>query len=187
MPGPGRPSLYTEELAARICERSGLCAIYGIVGSDGAVRYVGKAINPNKRWLQHKADRNRLQRPLYSWMRRELDAGRPVQMVVLEWVSRDDWEAAERRLIAKHRRNGRLLNLCPGGAGGQPGRGSSTLSEDEKRIRAAKIQFSRAWKTMSEEARERIRERVIARAKEWARECPEIANYIKDIEVGVPA
>lgn len=186
MPG-GRPSIYSEELAARICERPGLCAIYAISDCEGVVRYVGKAINPHKRWLQHKADRNRVGRPVYNWLRREMDAGRSVNFAVLEWVPRDAWEVAERRLIAEHRKSGKLLNLAPGGSGGTPERKPAYLSAEIKRIRNAKIAFSRFWNKLSEDARSKVREQVLKKAKVWAKQDPEIAQHLKDLGVWVPA
>lgn len=88
-------------------------AIYTLSTSDGCVRYVGKAIDPDKRLKQHLC--SRANTPVARWVRKlRLDGKRP-EMRVIEWTN--EWEAAERRWIATHRANGSLLNLADGGAG----------------------------------------------------------------------
>jgi hypothetical protein len=75
-----------------------LTAIYTLSGPDGAVRYIGKTVNPKSRLAAHAS-------PSQSE-----SAGRPV----VSWVV--DWEEAECRWIAEYRANGvDLLNIAAGG------------------------------------------------------------------------
>lgn len=78
-----------------------LSAIYALQDADGVVRYVGKAIDPDKRLAEHaRADTIR--------------TGCRPTLVILEWT--DDWETAERRWIAHYRGIGApLVNVADGG------------------------------------------------------------------------
>ena len=87
--------------------------IYGLHHPEtGELRYVGKANHVQKRLKSHLRDARRRNTPLYCWMR-TLSA--PPRIEVLEEVEDADWKEAERRLVAQHRANGRLLNLADGG------------------------------------------------------------------------
>lgn len=94
---------------------AGLVAIYALSNCAGEVRYIGKAVDPRYRFLEHKRLAKHGKTPLYCWLRREIEAGRSVALSVLEWVTEAEWPAAECRLIAAHRAGGRLLNLADGG------------------------------------------------------------------------
>lgn len=81
----------------------------------GGVRYVGKANDPAKRLKSHLRDARRRRTPVYLWINRLLKAGVVPAITVLETCGVDEWPDAERRLIAKYRANGDLLNLADGG------------------------------------------------------------------------
>ncbi len=85
----------------------------------GEARYIGKALNPEKRLLAHLNSKTHL--PVAHWVRKLRRLGMKPEMRIIEWVPIAEWEAAERRWIATHRaKTDRLLNLAAGGAG--PGR-----------------------------------------------------------------
>ena len=87
--------------------------IYGLSHPEtGELRYVGKANHVQKRLKSHLRDSRRRNTPLYCWMRTLTTSPR---IEVLEEVADADWKDAERRLIALHRADGRLLNLADGG------------------------------------------------------------------------
>lgn len=79
------------------------------------VRYIGKANNSAKRFAAHiRASRCRVT-PKDNWIAGLVAAGSaPVLRDILQ---SEDWEADERRLIAEHRKGGRLLNIADGGVG----------------------------------------------------------------------
>lgn len=94
----------------------GRTAIYALTEPDGgAIRYVGKANNPAKRFRSHLRDSRRRRTPVYLWINRLAKAGKSPGMVVLEWCEQAEWPDVERRLIAEHRTGGQLLNLAEGG------------------------------------------------------------------------
>jgi hypothetical protein len=90
--------------------------IYGLYDPDsGELRYVGKAKNASERLKRHILERHR-SRPVNCWVRSLVLVGKAPKMLVLEVVPADRWEEAERRLIAEHRKIGKLLNVADGGA-----------------------------------------------------------------------
>lgn len=90
--------------------------IYGLYCPDtDELRYVGKANNAGKRLKTHLLERG-LHRPVNRWVRSLVDQGKAPVLRVLETVPAAEWEGAERRLIAEHRKTANLLNLAEGGA-----------------------------------------------------------------------
>lgn len=94
---------------------NGKAEIYGLFDPrTEALRYIGKAVDSQKRLKSHARDSVRRNTPVYLWMRELRSAGLLPVMKVLE-VS-DDWREAERRLIAVSRARGEiLLNVAAGG------------------------------------------------------------------------
>lgn len=91
--------------------------IYGLYCPDtDELRYVGKALDAQKRFRVHLVER-KLNRPVNRWVKSLTDTGKVPVMRVLESVPYEQWEEAERRLIAKYRQTCKLLNLADGGAG----------------------------------------------------------------------
>jgi hypothetical protein len=90
--------------------------IYGLCDPDSdELRYVGKANNAAKRLKTHILERH-LNRPVCRWVRSLIEQGKAPTLKILEVVPKDQWEDAERRLIAEHRKTCSLLNLADGGA-----------------------------------------------------------------------
>lgn len=99
-----------------------MVTIYGLHAPGGPIKYIGKT----KRSLRHRLtehisdaksrDQNN-QRG--HWIRKLLNAGQEPEMVILERVSEDDWQYAERKWIAFYRDAGfDLVNGDNGGWGG---------------------------------------------------------------------
>lgn len=90
--------------------------IYGLYDPDtDALRYVGKANSAEYRLKTHLQER-RLNRPVCRWIKSLTEQGKAPVVRILERVAKDDWESAERRLIALHRKTSHLLNVADGGA-----------------------------------------------------------------------
>jgi hypothetical protein len=90
--------------------------IYGLYCPDtDELRYVGKAKDAGKRFKKH-IDERTLTRPVNRWVASLIRAGKTPVMRVLEIVPADQWEEAERRLIAEYRKTCKLLNVADGGA-----------------------------------------------------------------------
>lgn len=104
----GRQSTYTAETVK--------ASIYGLTDPrTGAVRYVGKANDPEKRLKGHLRECRRRKTPVYAWIRKLVGLGLSPGLSVLE-ADCDDWKEAERRIIAERRDAGeKLLNLADGG------------------------------------------------------------------------
>ena len=91
-----------------------MAEIYALTDPDGSIRYIGKANVAADRLKGHMRDAQRRSMPVYVWIRKLVAAGSVPGLVVLE-VS-DEWQEAERRLIAFHRAAGApLLNVAKGG------------------------------------------------------------------------
>ena len=90
--------------------------IYGLYDPDtDELRYVGKANNPKKRLKTHLYERGD-RRPVNNWVKALVESGKAPVQRILETVPEDQWEEAERRLIAHYRQTCKLLNLADGGA-----------------------------------------------------------------------
>lgn len=93
-----------------------LVAIYGLYDPrTDALRYIGKAKDPARRRKGHlRRSALNLPYPVARWCKELVAQGLEPRQEVLTWAR--DWEMAERRLIAAHRKAGAdLLNLAAGG------------------------------------------------------------------------
>lgn len=117
---------------AQMSQPVGDVAIYALTDPrDGAVRYIGKAVDAAKRYAQH-IGRSRGPRPfpVHRWICKLASIGlRPV-LEIVERCPHAEWQQAERDLIAECRRLGfPLLNVADGGDEPSHGR-----TEREKRL-----------------------------------------------------
>lgn len=112
---PGRPSLYTPELAQS--KGAAGVEIYGLIDPrSGLIRYIGKANNSISRLKSHIRDSRTRNTPVYAWIRKLASLGFEPDIIVLSACRESEWEYEERRLIASGRRWGiGLLNLADGG------------------------------------------------------------------------
>lgn len=85
--------------------------VYGLVGPDGIVRYIGCCKNPTSRLAQHlRTARKGKGHPVHEWMRSVLAAGGEISQVV---INRLGGEWAERILIGERSLAGEpLLNVA---------------------------------------------------------------------------
>lgn len=94
-----------------------LVDIYGLYEPDGeTLRYVGKANCAAKRLKTHIRESRTIKRPVCKWINSLIAGGNLPVLKVIESVPQDQWEEAERRLIAHYRLSADLLNLADGGA-----------------------------------------------------------------------
>ena len=91
--------------------------LYGLRAARGPIRYVGKASNLFRRYLEHQKRAHRgMNLPVYDWWRSLSTAPEIVALMVVDEAI---WQDAERSLIASLRGAGyRLLNVATGGEGG---------------------------------------------------------------------
>ncbi len=142
-----------------------LTYIYALVDPrDQQVRYIGKADDPQKRYWNHLADQERNHRTNWIALLRRL--GLKPGLVILEAVSVEHWEEAEKRWIAKFPD---LVNGTAGGDSPPDQTGYRHTEESRQRIGAAsrmrtrteecrlKIGAAHKGKTISPEHRERLR------------------------------
>lgn len=93
------------------------------------IRYVGKADDPKDRFYHHVGTARRsTSNHKGAWIRGLLNAGIKPGLIILEEVSKDNWEEAEKRHIAEQSKNGKLLNVSPGGEGREAGFRHSELT-----------------------------------------------------------
>lgn len=92
---------------------AGRPSIYGLYDSNGELRYIGKANNPEKRLEGHRRNSKKSNTPLYLWVRE----GGVAHMGILE-ENCEDWQSCERLHIAEARARGcALFNVRDGGNG----------------------------------------------------------------------
>jgi hypothetical protein len=126
--------------------------IYGLYDPEtNELRYVGKANNAAKRLKKHIEERG-LHRPVCHWVKSIIDQGKCPRVVVLETVPAKEWDEAERRLIAEHRKTARLLNLADGGA-------MPSQTKEQRRVAArasneAQKRNPEAWQKLQRAKRE---------------------------------
>lgn len=95
-----------------------------------------------------------------SWLR-----SNRCSLRILEWVEPSAWQEAERRLIARHRSNGQLLNVADGG--NQPKRSDDPV---ERRLWELKNNLLRGIKHMSPAGRLALGEKLLAAIRRWDEE-----------------
>lgn len=88
-----------------------MASIYGLLDTQGRLRYIGKANNPAERLKSHMREATRRDYPLHRWLRKH---GAPTMIVLVE--NSADWREDEKTLIAGFREQGEpLLNVADGG------------------------------------------------------------------------
>jgi hypothetical protein len=92
-----------------------MTVIYGLIDPrTDEMRYIGKAVDADKRYKGHMRDSRVRDTPVYRWIRKLFSMGMRPDMLVLSEC--DDWKSEERRLIASARKRGySLLNVADGG------------------------------------------------------------------------
>lgn len=89
--------------------------IYSLCDPDTfIIRYIGKAINSQKRFKGHIRDSKRRNTPVYRWIRKLLSENKKPILGILEIVPEKEWEIAEKKLINSYKSNN-LLNVAIGG------------------------------------------------------------------------
>jgi hypothetical protein len=124
--------------------REGAARIYALCEwPSQEPRYVGKTVQfmHHRRSAHFRDARRGWQKPLHRWIRKRQAAGKLIAVKLLEVVEfGGDWQAAERKWIARFRKGGRLLNLTDGGEG-LPGH---TFTQEHRDKIAAALR-SGAW------------------------------------------
>src|SRR5678816_2476029 len=150
----------------------------------GKIRYIGKSVNPEKRYYQHLSD-SRLSRfdfHVSRWIRKLLLVNLKPKLIILEKVSGwEKWQDVEKRWIrSANLNNWPLTNLTKGGDGP-----FFLNEEDDRRYRESVSVFMKDFWNSPEKREElskrslnmwadpEIRERIIS-ANQEARSRPEI-------------
>jgi len=81
--------------------------------SPAEIRYVGTAVDPDRRFRNHRWSVNRSKFPLYGWWRELRECGRYPKMIVIGFGGCEE----ERVAIARLREAGVALLNVPGGSG----------------------------------------------------------------------
>lgn len=117
--------------------------IYALVDPlTGEIRYIGKADDPQVRFLRHINDNKRETSHKANWIRSLSKGLRPVLQLIDE-VLKTEWQAAEAAYIQFYRAEGcSLTNLNPGGDGG--GSGEDNLFFGKKHSPETKMKMSAA-------------------------------------------
>ena len=159
-------------------------SFYTLSDPDGAVRYVGKAMDARKRFAGHLREKRR-KTPLYRWIATLRKQGQTPVMTVVCTALGDAWQQIEVDLIAQYRDMGaQLLNVAEGGD--EPACSHAVRSANAKalnarlkadpklaRLRDAKRELSRALREglVREGTRAKMRllaARMPAMFGEWA-------------------
>lgn len=146
-----------------------------VLHDDKEFRYVGKAVDAQKRLKSHLRDSRRRDTPVYRWIRKLAKNGQTPNVWVWTECHESNWPEVERKCIALARQMGwRLLNVADGGD--QPkcdietrrenGRKSAIArasTEAKKRLWHMKLIIGQSIKvgTLSERAKSFLREAAI--------------------------
>lgn len=137
---------------------------------DGEIRYIGKAQDPDARYLQHLRPANlRATTKKNSWLKNLAADGLTPELEIIDWVPAEDADAAEIHWIAWHRMGGcRLTNGTDGGDGfrgkqtaehrakiGEALRGRKQTAEARANLSAARTGIK-----ISDEGRKKISDRM---------------------------
>lgn len=128
------------------------CSIYGLYCPvANAIRYVGKAVDPEFRMKQHLYTSKKSGRTYkHHWISSILSKGLHPELVILEKVDESDWPEAEKFWIAKGMGLGwPLTNICAGG------NGASSLDERSTQLRKECLSKPETRKKMSDSAKAR--------------------------------
>lgn len=151
-----------------------------VLHDDKEFRYVGKAVDAQKRLKSHLRDARRRDTPVYRWIRKLAQNGQTPKVWVWTECHESNWPEVERKCIALARQMGwRLLNVADGGD--QPKCDIETRRENgrksaiarastatKKRIWHLKLMIGRAIKdgALTDKAKKSLREAAL--------KCPEI-------------
>lgn len=103
---------------------------------DGAVRYIGKAVDSQKRLSKHLRETRR-DYPVYRWIAKLRDSGLTPSARVICVCSEDDWREKEIAAINAERAvNARLLNVAAGGD--QPYCSKEVRAENGRKVSIAR-------------------------------------------------
>jgi len=128
------------------------CSIYGLYCPvANAIRYVGKAADPEFRMKQHLSTSKRGGRTYkHHWIEKIVSDGFYPELVILARVDESDWQEAEKFWIAKGMALGwPLTNICAGG------NGASSLGDRATELKKAYLSKPETRKKMSESAKAR--------------------------------
>lgn len=92
--------------------------IYALIDPrDDKIRYIGKSIDPDQRYIQHLNDK-KSNKAKVGWINRMANRGYEPTLKVLEVANERNWEERERWWIERGREFGwKLFNISPGGGG----------------------------------------------------------------------
>jgi hypothetical protein len=122
--------------------------IYTLSDENGVVRYVGKSVNPQRRFIGGHlvfARTGESKDHKCNWIRSMLARGLKPELRIIEECGGDDWKERERYWIKFYRDAGcDLTNALPGGGGGPSGIKWTAEQREKKRL---------AYENMTPEAR----------------------------------
>lgn len=142
--------------------------IYGLLDPrTGALRYIGKANDAQKRLKSHLRDMKRRTTPVYLWMRELAAEGVAPKIKILDKCCERTWPDREVGQIAKARSEGAdLLNVAKGGkephcpVAVRRKNGAKNAKNRNKRLWHCKLMLGQALKRgdVSEELKQKMRE-----------------------------
>ena len=107
--------------------------IYALIDPrDNRVRYVGKANDPKKRFIQHcqPSRQSRGNYPVNRWAAKLKSLDLKPRLEILECVEFKDWEQSESKWILYYReKNSDMLNIADGGLGNNKGKKSPGVAK----------------------------------------------------------
>lgn len=113
--------------------------IYGLFDvKDNIIRYVGKSVNPYKRFYSHKTEYKRKNNHKDCWIYSVLKNNSTIGYEILETCDETNWKEREIYWIKKLRETNRLVNYTDGGDGFQTNLFNKSYDELKQWIRENK-------------------------------------------------
>ena len=155
--------------------------IYALLDPDTLeVRYIGKSINPEKRFTVHICRSSAPDSYRKRWLKKLLTAGKRPVLRIIEEVPIESWVERERFWIADYRSRGaRLVNSTSGGEG------FADIPPEVEAARRIKISASRMGMKFTEEHKANLkasRKCLFSNPGQRARVCREQA-VLTDVQV----
>jgi hypothetical protein len=160
-----------------------MSSIYGLFDATGALRYIGKANDPEHRLNCHVRDTlsGRRNYPVNHWIRKN---GRPELRV----LSADchDWRAEERRLIAEARARGdRLLNIADGGdephcSPEQRSANGKAMSQHPNTLASRKANYAKMRRALDDDPQKEAARELMVRLGHFVRSIVATGQYSRE-------
>lgn len=119
--------------------------IYALL-EDDTIRYVGKSINPIKRFKEHISESlNKKKTHKHRWIVKMIRQKKQIKLKILEITDKEHWQEKEKKWISLFK-DKLLTNCSSGGLGGRPRKNWLNFEDAKKFVHALNLESIKEWK-----------------------------------------